>query len=116
VLSLSEISVRRPKSSRGTIARIQSIEPKDVTDVTEPKLPFLIWARVRGQLLEMMRVLKMEMWIQLRMEIQDLRDRERLARKLLNSHSRRPLEALLMRIDYGQWGRKCEIRSLRTRY
>lgn len=46
----------------------------------------------------MMRVLKME--------IQDLRDRERLARKLLNSHSRRAFEALLMRIDYWQWGRK----------
>lgn len=85
-----------------------------MTDVTEPKLPFLIWARVRGLLLEMMRVLKMEMRIQLRMEIQDLRDRERLARKLLNSHSRRALEALLMRIDYGRWVRK-EVIENRSR-
>ncbi|KAK9169314.1 hypothetical protein Syun_001454 [Stephania yunnanensis] len=51
-------------------------EPKDVTDVTEPKLSFHIWARFEGQLLEMMRVLKMEMRIQLWMEIQDLRGRE----------------------------------------
>lgn len=64
--------------------------------------------------MEMMRVLKMEMRIQLRMEMEDLRDRERLARKLLNSHSRRALEALLMRIDYGRWVRK-EVIENRSR-
>lgn len=48
------------------------------------------------------------------MEMRDLRDRERLARKLRNSHSRRALEALFIRIDYGQWVRK-EVIENRSR-
>ena len=32
--------VRDFRKETGTIVRIQSIEPKDVTDVTEPHLPF----------------------------------------------------------------------------